>query len=130
MSIRTENIFEMATRNKYRFPYKGIISVEDLWDLNQTQLDSIYKALNKEVKANQEDSLMFSQTQTDLDLQAKIEIVRHIYTTKEQDAARRTAAAENAEKKRRILEILEQKQEDSLKNKSEDELLKMLNEIG
>lgn len=130
MSIRTENIFEMATRNKYRFPYKGMISVEDLWDLNQTQLDSIYKALNKEVKANQEDSLMFSQTQTDLDLQAKIEIVRHIYTTKEQDAARRAAAAENAEKKRRILEILEQKQEDSLKNKSEDELLKMLNEIG
>ena len=130
MSIRTENIFEMATRNKYRFPYKGMISVEDLWDLNQTQLDSIYKALNKEVKANQEDSLMFSQTQTDLDLQAKIEIVRHIYTAKEQEAARRTAAAENAEKKRRILEILEQKQEDSLKNKSEDELLKMLNEIG
>ena len=130
MSIRTENIFEMATRNKYRFPYKGMISVEDLWDLNQTQLDSIYKALNKEVKANQEDSLMFSQTQTDLDLQAKIEIVRHIYTTKEQDAARRAAAAENAEKKRRILEILEQKQEDSLKNKSEDELIKMLNEIG
>ena len=130
MSIRTENIFEMATRNKYRFPYKGVISVEDLWDLNQTQLDSIYKALNKEVKANQEDSLMFSQTQTDLDLQAKIEIVRHIYATKEQDAARRAAAAENAEKKRRILEILEQKQEDSLKNKSEDELLKMLNEIG
>ena len=130
MSIRTENIFEMATRNKYRFPYKGMISVEDLWDLNQTQLDSIYKALNKEVKANQEDSLMFSQTQTDLDLQAKIEIVRHIYSTKEQDAARRTAAAENAEKKRRILEILEQKQEDSLKNKSEEELLKMLNEIG
>lgn len=130
MSIRTENIFEMATRNKYRFPYKGMISVEDLWDLNQTQLDSIYKALNKEVKANQEDSLMFSQTQTDLDLQAKIEIVRHIYATKEQDAARRAAAAENAEKKRRILEILEQKQEDSLKNKSEDELLKMLNEIG
>ena len=130
MSIRTENIFEMATRNKYRFPYKGMISVEDLWDLNKTQLDSIYKALNKEVKANQEDSLMFSQTQTDLDLQAKIEIVRHIYTTKEQDAARRAAAAENAEKKRRILEILEQKQEDSLKNKSEEELLKMLNEIG
>ena len=130
MSIRTENIFEMATRTKYRFPYKGMISVEDLWDLNQTQLDSIYKALNKEVKANQEDSLMFSQTQTDLDLQAKIEIVRHIYTTKEQDAARRTAAAENAEKKRRILQILQQKQEDSLKNKSEDELLKMLNEIG
>ena len=130
MSIRNENIFEMATRNKYRFPYKGMISVEDLWDLNQIQLDSIYKALNKEVKANQEDSLMFSQTQTDLDLQAKIEIVRHIYTTKEQDAARRAAAAENAEKKRRILEILEQKQEDSLKNKSEEELLEMLNEIG
>ena len=25
------NVFEIATRNKYRFPYRGQISVEDMW---------------------------------------------------------------------------------------------------
>lgn len=42
------NIFEAATRYKYRFPFKGMISVEDLWDLKLQDLDSVFKLLNKE----------------------------------------------------------------------------------
>ena len=42
------NIFEVATRNKYRFPYRGQISVEDMWDLPVTELDKIFKTLNKQ----------------------------------------------------------------------------------
>ena len=41
------NIFEAATRYKYRFPFKGMISVEDLWDLKLQDLDSVFKLLNK-----------------------------------------------------------------------------------
>ena len=44
-----EKIFEYATRNKIRFPFKGMISVEDLWELTPTNLDTIYKTLNKQV---------------------------------------------------------------------------------
>ena len=40
--------FELATKEKYRFPFKGMIGVEDLWDLDVNQLDSVFKALNKE----------------------------------------------------------------------------------
>ena len=39
------NIFELATREKYRFPYKGMISVEELWDLDIPELDRVYKSL-------------------------------------------------------------------------------------
>ena len=43
-------LFEIATRNKYRFPFKGWISTEDLWDLSVQNLDGIFKTLNKEFK--------------------------------------------------------------------------------
>lgn len=123
------NIFEMATRNKFRFPYKGLISVEDLWDLGQVQLDLIYKNLNKEIKQIQEESLLSAKNSEDAELQAKIDIVKHIFTVKQQEAIQRSIDAENADKKRRIMEILAQKQDDSLMGKSEDELRKMLKEL-
>lgn len=123
------NIFEMATRNKFRFPYKGLISVEDLWDLSQVQLDSIYKNLNKEIKQIQEESLLSAKNSEDAELQAKIDIVKHIFTVKQQEAIQRSIDAENADKKRRIIEILAQKRDDSLMGKSEDELRKMLKEL-
>ena len=41
------NIFEAATRYKYRFPFKGMISVEDLWDLKLQDLDSVFKLMKK-----------------------------------------------------------------------------------
>ena len=123
------NIFEMATRNKFRFPYKGLISVEDLWDLGQVQLDSIYKNLNKEIKQIQEESLLSAKNSEGAELQAKIDIVKYIFTIKQQEAIQRSIDAENADKKRRIMEILAQKQDDSLMGKSEDELRKMLKEL-
>ena len=123
------NIFEMATRNKFRFSYKGLISVEDLWDLGQVQLDSIYKNLNKEIKQIQEESLLSAKNSEDAELQAKIDIVKHIFTVKQKEAIQRSIDAENADKKRRIMEILAQKQDDSLMGKSEDELRKMLKEL-
>lgn len=52
------NIFEAATKEKYRFPFKGMISVEDLWDLKLQDLDSVFKALNKQKKQNDEESLL------------------------------------------------------------------------
>lgn len=126
----TTNIFELATKNKFRFPYKGLISVEDLWDLNRNQLDSIYKALNKEVKQVQEESLMTTKSDEDAEVLTKIEIVKHIFKVKEQESEAHMVASENAEKKRRILEIIAQKQDASLQNMSEEELRKMLAEIG
>ena len=44
------NIFEYAAKNKLRFPFRGSITTEDLYDLSPANLDSIYKTLSREAK--------------------------------------------------------------------------------
>ena len=128
--MNNTNIFEAASKNKYRYPYKGMIATEDLWDLTPAELDIVYKALNKGVSEAQVSSLMCKVTEVDAELLNKIEIVKYIFNAKEAEAeARKNDAAKHA-KKQRILDILAQKQEDALNNMSEDELKKMLDELG
>jgi hypothetical protein len=123
------NIFEFASRHKFRYPYKGVITTEDLWDLTPAQLDIVYKALNANVKVAQEDSLMKNMSDADAALLIQIEIVKHIFAVKEQEAESHKKAAENTAKKQRIMEIIAKKQDDALENMSEADLLKMLNEL-
>ncbi len=122
------NIFEIATRGKYRFPFKGLISVEDLWDLSPAQLDSIYKTLSREAKAKSEDSLL-EEAVADKKLTTMIEIVKHIFNVKMDEDKAAKAAAENRKKRNRIAEILARKEDESLNNLSTDELTKMLNDL-
>lgn len=124
------NIFELASREKFRFPYKGFITTEDLWDLNLDQLDIIYKTLNKDVKVSQEESLLNKKTSENTTLIAKIDIVKYIFNAKMEESSKRETEALNAEKRRRILEVLAQKQDDSLLGMSEEELKKMLADLG
>lgn len=124
------NIFEVATREKYRFPYKGMVSVEDLWDLSLTALDSIYKALNKEVKQSQEESLLETKSKADVTLANKIEIIKYIVSVKQQEAANRLLEKERKEKKQRIMEIMAKRDDEALEKASDDELRKMLEELG
>lgn len=44
------NMFEIALINKFRFPFKGLIATEDLFDLSVEDLDSIFKKLNSQIK--------------------------------------------------------------------------------
>ena len=121
-------MFEIATRKKYRFPFRGMISTEDLWDLTLEQLDTVYKTLNKQVKTEEETSLM-TQSTTDEDTLNMIEIVKHIFTTKQEEANARKMAAKNAEKKKRILEVIAQKQDESLMKMSVADLQKLADEL-
>lgn len=124
-----KNMFEVAVRNKFRFPFRGVISVEDLWDLNVKDLDLVFKTLNSKLKQVKEESLLETKTQQDQELDTKIEIVKYIVNTKLEEEKTRLQAKERKEKKQKILEILSDKQEESLLNKSEDELRNMLNEL-
>ena len=123
------NVFEIATRNKYRFPYRGQISVEDMWDLSVNELDKIFKTLNKQVKTAQEESLLETKTKEDETIENQIAIVRHIVSVKQREANDRLREKERKAQKQRIMEIMADKEDEALKSKSTEELRKMLEEL-
>lgn len=128
--MTVENIFEYATRNKVRFPFKGMISVEDLWDLSLPNLDSIYKTLNKQVKQSEEESLLNTKTNIDMELEVQISIVKYIVSVKLAEQEARDKARTKREKKQKIMSIIAAKQDEVLQNSSIDDLQKMLDELG
>jgi hypothetical protein len=127
--MKVENIFEYATRNKVRFSFRGLISVEDLWDLSLTNLDSIYKELNKQSKQSEEESLLNIKTQEDELLNVQIEIVKHIVSVKLAEKEAREKATAKKAQKQKIMSIIAAKQDEALQNSSIDDLQKMLDEL-
>lgn len=124
-----ENIFEYAVRNKLRFSFKGLITAEDLWDLSLTNLDSIYKSLNKQAKQADEESLLNEKTHGDEVLEVSIAIIKHIVAVKlAEQEAREKASAKKAQKQK-IMAIMARKQDEKLENSSMEDLQKMLDEL-
>lgn len=122
-------MFERAAREKFRFPYRGIIGTEDLWDLSVTALDGVFKALNSELNENQGASLLTEKSAKNDILEAKIEIVKHIVKVKLDEADAFKKQAENAEKKQKILAIIKDKQDEDLKGMSIEQLQAMVNNL-
>ena len=122
-------MFEMAARDKMRFPFKGLISVEDLFDLSVRDLDTIFKTLSSQLKQIKEESLLDTKTKEDKEQEIKIEIVKYIVSVKLEEQDLRLKAKEQKEKKQKILEILADKQDKSLQDKSEQELQDMLKDL-
>ena len=130
MANNINELFIKATQHKFRFPFKGVATVEDLWDLGVRDLDTIFKTLNSQKKQNDEESLLTTKSKEDNILEAKIEIVKFIVGFKLAEAEQKRIRAENREKKNRIAEILADKQDEELRGKSTDELRKMLEALA
>lgn len=126
MEKTTINLFETATRKKFRFPFKGMISIEDLWDLSVQNLDTVFKALNAESKQAKEESLLATKSAEDTILDMKIAIVKHIVNVKLAEAEQSKNAAIKREQKRKLQELIANKQDQALQGKSIEELQAML----
>lgn len=122
------DLFKVASKKKYRFIYKGVVTVEDLWDLSVEELDKIYKSLKSKQKAEAEESLLTTTSKEDKELNNKIEIVKIIVADKLEAKERATKSAEKRAKNQRILEIMADKADAELKAKSLDELRAMLDD--
>lgn len=125
----SKNMFEVATREKMRFPFKGMISVEDLWDLSVQNLDKVFKTLNSQRKEAQEESLLNTKSFEDERLETQIEIVKYIVNVKLEERAAMVKAAENKEKKQKIMALMAKKDDEAMENMSKEELQKLLDEL-
>lgn len=124
------NLFELAARAKFRFPFRGMVSVEDLWDLHVESLDLIYKTLNAELKQVSEESLLGTENKKDEELEAKIEILKYIVKVKLEEKELQKKAKERRAQKQRIMELIAEKKDEALKGQSLAELEEMLDKLG
>lgn len=127
--MTNEKMFEMATREKFRFPFRGSVSVEDLWDLTLENLDAIFKTLNSQRKKANEESLLATPTSEDEVLDTMIAIVKYIVSVKLEERNAAAEAKSKREQKQKIMSILSAKQDEALQNKSIEELQAMLDNI-
>ncbi|AWX31692.1 hypothetical protein [Methanosphaera sp. BMS] len=119
-----------SLQNKYRFEFKGLISVEDLFDLKLEDLNCIYISLKKKEKELQIDSLMDKEDSPQIkEVETKIEIVKSIFKMKDAEIKRRQQEVINNSRKQKILSIIEDKQDQELSEKSVEELRKIYEEL-
>jgi hypothetical protein len=123
------DIFKQASQLGLRFSTsKGLLSVEQLWTLNQTQLSSIVKGIKKTLKGDNDDELSFLDDTTTINKedQLRFDIAKDIYLTKKAEALELRTQADRKAFEQKILGLIAEKQEDSLKGKSIEELEAML----
>lgn len=121
--------FKNAIKNKFRYPFNGQISTEDLFDLSLKQLDTVYANLNEELEKTKKSSLLAGsteETEKRKALENKLEIVKEIFDDKQKENEAKLDATKEKERKQTIIRIIEEKENNSLKNMSIDDLKKLL----
>ena len=128
-NANTVNIFEVANRNMYRFPFKGMSNVEDMWQISVKELDSVFKVLNSQLKQVKEESLLVVKTQQDQELDIKIAIIKHIVKVKQEEAEKQLQAKSLKEQKQKLMEIYASKKDEETLKKSPEEIKAMIDAL-
>lgn len=121
-------LFEKATREAWRFEYKGLITVEDLWKLPKAALKVIFdvEAEKAAKKTGLETLGETKETKEETLAKEKMELIRHIYEVKEKEELERLDKVKEKEKKDRVRELIAKKKDAALENLSVEELEKLL----
>lgn len=127
------SIFEKASRLKLRVnTIKGLITVEDLWDLpltattSKVNLNEIAKSLHSELKNSDEVSFVETVVSKDTVTQLTFDIVKHIIGVRLAENAAAATARDNKNRREKILEMIAKKEDENLLSSSADELRAML----
>lgn len=122
------NIFEKASRLRLRFNVEGNISVEQLWTAPMSRLVDYEQALTEVVegydKSTRRTKKVRSTEQEANEL--RLEIISYILDVREAEEEAATIAQSNKEHNQELLELIQSKKYDELKDKSIAELEAMM----
>lgn len=105
-----------------------MLTTEDLWDLplqakNGFDLDSVAKAVNTELKQNQEESFVSTvENKANKEALLKMDIVKHIIAVRLAENAEAVSAVKRKQEREMLLGILERKQNAALEALTPEEI--------
>lgn len=134
MKNNINNLFEIATKEKYRYIFKGVLTTEDLWDLNLDDLDSIHNHLSNEIERKEKYRLLcstnFSKIKKEVqELRNKAEIIVEIYNIKLKEQAEKELEIIREDEIKLIKDILNEKKKEELSNMTQEQLYERLSEL-
>lgn len=120
-------MYKEASKQKLRVQTKrGLLSIEQLWDLSLTELDALAVTLEEEYKDSKGKSFLDTKSKKDKNIKLQFDIVLDILNTKVEDKEANQKATETKEHNQKILGIIKKKQDTELAEKSIEELEKMM----
>ena len=122
------SMYKEASMLKLRFTTQvGVLSVEQLWDLTQSQLSTVIKNVKKVLTKDNDDELSFLETNNvvDTENQLRFDILKDIYLTKKSEQERLRNIAETKEFNKKIDTLIAMKKESQLQEMTIEELEKL-----
>jgi hypothetical protein len=124
--------YKLASKKKLRFATnKGVLSVEQLWDLSRAELGRCIKEVKKVLSGTDNDddlSFLLESSKIDVEQQLRFDILKDIYITKKDEAEALKNKSVTKAHNEKILTLIARKQEAELENLSVEELEKQLME--
>jgi len=119
--------FKQATKEKLRVQTnRGLLSTEQLWDLSLDELDTLAVSLEAEHKESGKKSFLVKKSVKDKTAKLRFDVVLEILNAKSDEAQAATEAKEIKEHNEKIITLIAEKQDESLKGKSIKQLEAML----
>lgn len=119
--------FKLASEQKLRFQTnRGLLSTEQLWDLSLEELDALAVSLEAEHKHSAKKSFLVKTSVKDKTAKLRFDIVLDVLNTKVTAQEAATEALEIKEHNKKIISLIAEKQDESLKGKTIRQLEGML----
>ena len=119
--------FKLASQQKLRFQTnKGLLSTEQLWDLSLEDLDALAVSLETEHKESGKKSFLVKTSTKDKTAKLRFDVALDVLNTKVEEMHAAQEAAEIKEHNKKIIALISEKKDESLKGKSIKQLEGML----